>query len=157
MFQCVKISGGGLSWAPPFSIVEHESSAALCSFAFPAVQSSFFASPSFPPADSLLSFLRSVSWEDLAHRFGEALLFSFALAHTLSLRLWQNRGRLSPLLRSLASWLSALASALPEPLSASAPRSLLVSALLSHGEPEASLKKASRASLLRLCQKRGLL
>lgn len=129
-------------------------------FAFLSVLSSslrFSEAPSFPPLSEPLSFLRSLPWQKIGEELLSFLLFSFALAQALASRLWQKRGSLAPLLRSLASALEALASSLPEPLSSSAPRALLIEALTEKGEAPALLKKASRSALLKKAQKLGLL
>ena len=115
------------------------------------------ASPSFPPLSDLIEALSSLPWEAIASQALEALLFSLALCHALAARLWQARGRLAPLLRSVASWLERLASALPEPLSSASPRALLIEALIEAGEKAPALAKASRSALLRRASRLGLL
>lgn len=141
------------------SIVRRESSDALPSFASFSVFASFSRSeaPSFPPVSELLASLRALPWESLKERALSSFLFALALTHALSSRLWQERRSLAPFLRSFASFLLSLADRLPEPLSSSSPRALLIEALMEKGESLPSLKKASRASLLRLAHKRGLL
>ena len=114
-------------------------------------------SPSFPPLSDLIEALSSLPWEAIASRALEALLFSLALCHALAARLWQQRGRLAPLLRSVASWLERLASALPEPVSSSSPRALLIEALIEAGEKAPALAKASRSALLKRASRLGLL
>lgn len=115
------------------------------------------ASPSFPPLSDLIEALSSLPWEAMASQALEALLFSLALCHALAARLWQARGRLAPLLRSAASSLERLASALPEPLSSASPRALLIEALIEAGEKAPALAKASRSALLRRASRLGLL
>jgi len=114
-------------------------------------------SPSFPPLSDLIEALSSLPWEAIASQALEALLFSLALCHALAARLWQARGRLAPLLRSVASSLESLAASLPEPLSSSSPRALLIEALIERGESPSSLAKASRSALLRRASRLGLL
>jgi hypothetical protein len=113
--------------------------------------------PSFPPLSDALEALASLPWERIASAALEALLFSVALCHALAARLWRERGRLSPFLRALASWLERLASALPEPLSSASPRALLIEALIEAGESSSSVAKASRSALLRRASRLGLL
>ena len=114
-------------------------------------------SPSFPPLSDLIEALSSLPWEAIASRALEALLFSMALCHALASRLWQERGRLAPLLRSVASWLERLAASLPGPLSSASPRVLLIEALTQAGESSSSLAKASRSALLKRASRLGLL
>lgn len=114
-------------------------------------------SPSFPPLFDLIEALSSLPWEAIAFRALSALLFSLALCHALASRLWQARGRLAPLLRSVASWLESFAASLPEPLSSSSPRALLIEALIDAGEKAPALAKASRSVLLRRASRLGLL
>ena len=101
--------------------------------------------------------LSSLPWEAIGSRALSALLFSLALCHALASRLWQQRGRVAPLLRSLASALERIASSLPEPLSSSSPRILLIEALTEAGESSSSLLKASRSALLKRASRLGLL
>jgi len=113
--------------------------------------------PSFPPLSDAAERIASLPWEAIASASLEALLFSLALCHALASRLWQQRGRLAPLLRSLASALERLASSLPEPLSSSSPRALLIEALTEAGEASSSLAKASRSALVKRASRLGLL
>lgn len=114
-------------------------------------------SPSFPPLEEPLAALAALPWERFASAALEALLFSVALCHALALRLWQERGRLAPLLRSAAALLERLAASLPEPLSEASPRALLIEALSQAGESSSSLAKASRSALLKRAARLGLL
>lgn len=114
-------------------------------------------SPSFPPLEEPLAALAALPWERFASAALEALLFSVALCHALALRLWQERGRLAPLLRSVAALLERLAASLPEPLSEASPRALLIEALSQAGESSSSLAKASRSALLKRAARLGLL
>lgn len=114
-------------------------------------------SPSFPPLSDALDRLASLPWEEIGSALFSALLFSLALCQALALRLWRERGRLAPLLRSLASALDRLASSLPEPLSSSSPRSALISALIESGAEASSVAKASRSALLKRASRLGLL
>jgi hypothetical protein len=114
-------------------------------------------SPSFPPLSDAIEALSSLPWEAIASQALEALLFSLALCHALASRLWQARGRLAPLLRSVASSLERLASALPEPLSPASPRALLIEALIEAGDAAPALAKASRSALLKRASRLGLL
>jgi len=114
-------------------------------------------SPSFPPLEEPLAALSSLPWERIASEALEALLFSLALCHALASRLWQERGRLAPLLRSVAALLERLAASLPEPLSEASPRALLIEALSQAGESPYSLAKASRSALLKRASRLGLL
>ena len=114
-------------------------------------------SPSFPPLEEPLAALAALPWERFASAALEALLFSVALCHALALRLWQERGRLAPLLRSVAALLERLATSLPEPLSEASPRALLIEALSQAGESSSSLAKASRSALLKRAARLGLL
>ena len=119
--------------------------------------SSSLRSPSFPPLEEPLEALLSLPWLEAREAALEALLFFAALLHALALRFWQERGRFAPLLRSFASSLLALADRLPEPLSSSSPRSLLIASLIEKGEAPAPLKKASRSALLKKASRLGLL
>lgn len=119
--------------------------------------SSSLRAPSFPPIEEPLEALASLPWEELASSALSALLFFFALCHALAARLWQERGRFAPFLRSFASSLLSVADRLPEPLSSSSPRSLLIEALLAHGENSPALAKASRSRLLAKASRLGLL
>lgn len=113
--------------------------------------------PSFPPLSDAIEALSSLPWETIASRSLEALLFSLALCHALASRLWQQRGRLAPFLRSVAALLERLAASLPEPLSEASPRALLIEALAQAGESSSSLAKASRSALLKRASRLGLL
>ena len=119
--------------------------------------SSSLRSPSFPPLSDAVEALSSLPWEAIGSRALSALLFSLALCHALASRLWQQRGRVAPLLRSLASALDGLASSLPEPLSSSSPRAQLIYALIDAGEPASSLVKASRPALVKRASRLGIL
>ena len=119
--------------------------------------SSSLRSPSFPPLSDTAEALSSLPWEAIGSRALSALLFSLALCHALASRLWQQRGRVAPLLRSLASALDGLASSLPEPLSSSSPRAQLIYALIDAGEPASSLMKASRPALVKRASRLGIL
>ena len=120
------------------------------------VLSSSLRSPSFPPLSDTAEALSSLPWEAIGSRALSALLFSLALCHALASRLWQQRGHVAPLLRSLASALDGLASSLPEPLSSSSPRAQLIYALIDAGEPASSLMKASRPALVKRASRLGL-
>jgi hypothetical protein len=106
-------------------------------------------SPSFPPLSDAAEALASLPWEKIGSRILSALLLTVAVCHAVGSRVWQQRGRLAPTLRSLASVLNTLASSLPEPLSALSPRALLIDALIDAGEPSSSLTKSSRSVLVR--------
>jgi hypothetical protein len=114
-------------------------------------------SPSFPPLSDTLEALASLPWRQIGEAALSGLLFSLALCHALASRLWQERGRLAPFLRSLASLLERFASSLPEPLSEASPRALLIEALSQAGESSSSLAKASRSALLKRASRLGLL
>jgi len=129
----------------------------LSLFALSAMLSSSLRAPSFPPIEEPLEALLSLPWEELASSALSSLLFALALCHALAARLWRERGRLAPLLRSFSSSLRSVADRLPEPLSSSSPRSLLIEALLAHGESSSALAKASRSRLLAKASRLGLL
>ena len=114
-------------------------------------------SPSFPPLEEPLEALAALPWERIASAALEALLFSVVLCHAVAARLWQERGRLAPFLRSVAALLERFAASLPEPLSEASPRALLIEALAQAGESSSSLAKASRSALLRRASRLGLL
>lgn len=116
-----------------------------------------FSTPSFPPADALISAVSRIDWHRLGERCLMAVLFVAALAHAIALRLWQNRGRLAPMLRRIARFLETMANGLPEPLSSDSPRPALIAALIAAGEDAAAISKANRAALAKRASRLGLL
>jgi hypothetical protein len=104
--------------------------------------------PSFPPVDDALASLQQIDWAALGDRLIDGALLVAAIVHTLTTRLWAQRGRLAPMLRRLADALTALAARLPEPLTAVSPRAALVAALADAGQDPAALAKASRPALV---------
>lgn len=114
-------------------------------------------SPSFPPLSEPLAALRSLPWEEIREVSLSASLFALALCHALAARLWARRSALAPLLRSFASLLLRFADRLPSPLSASSPRSELISALASSsGLPRRSFSRLSSPRLLSAARSAGL-
>ena len=114
-------------------------------------------SPAFPPIDEPLAKLAALPWQRIASVLFTAFLFTVATVHAVARRLWLNRGRLAPLLRSLAAALEASAAALPEPLSEHSPRAALIAAITAaEPVPSSSLPKASRSALIRRARRLSL-
>ncbi len=153
-----KSAGGSVLPPSPFYCLDRGRCSGLCPLASLAVLApSPLRSPSFPPLSDAIETIASLPWQAIASRSLEALLFALALCHALALRLWQERGRLAPFLRSVAALLERLAASLPEPLSEASPRALLIESLEEAGERSSSLAKASRSALLKRAARLGLL
>jgi hypothetical protein len=118
---------------------------------------SLYQRPAFPPVNDALALLRRIDWPAVADRCLAALLLVAAVVHALTARLWAERGRLAPMIRSLAVALAALADRLPEPLSAASPRPALIAALTAAGQDPAALAKAGRPALLARARRLSLI
>jgi len=113
--------------------------------------------PAFPPISDALRYVGRINWPSLAARCLAALLLVAAVVHALTARLWAERGRLAPMIRSLAVALAALADRLPEPLSAASPRPALIAALTAAGQDPAALAKTGRPALLARARRLSLI
>jgi hypothetical protein len=121
------------------------------------MQTTLTARPSFPPVDDALASIASIDWRNVAQQCLTVAMVAVAACHAISARAWANRGRLAPILRNAAAALDALASRLPEPLSAASPRPALIAALIASGCNAATVRKASRPALVNRARSTGLI
>lgn len=112
--------------------------------------------PSFPPVDAAVAALMAVNWRAVGRRVFAAVLTAAAIAHALSMRAWHHRGRLAPMLRKMAIVCASLADRLPEPLSASSPRHLLIAALVANGADQRAVSRKNTAALITAARSAGL-
>lgn len=127
-----------------------------CSLASFEMQTTYPLSPSFPPADALISAIARADWGAIMRRTITAAMIAAAICQTMATRAWQHRGRLAPILRKAAALLIAAADRLPEPLSASSPRGALIAAMVANGANRATLSKMGTPALVRKAAAAGL-
>lgn len=120
------------------------------------MQTTYSSSPSFPPVDALISAIQGADWAAIMRRAITAAMIAAAICQTLTVRLWHHRGHLAPMLRKAAALLAAAADRLPEPLSASSPRAVLIAAMIANGAPQRSVSRLATPALVRRCQAAGL-
>jgi hypothetical protein len=112
--------------------------------------------PAFPPISDALQALRRLPWRRYVSAAISGILVIAAFFYVVTVRLWRNRQRIAPALRTLTVFLQALAdrlSAQTEPPS----RAVMISRLSAMGESPARLRKMGTVRLQALAQRSGIL